>query len=57
MKHWLTLYLSNQTIEDTRGEKNLMRMQSEISDLFNQGLFPNAQPRIKDILFKEFAIQ
>jgi flagellar basal body-associated protein FliL len=57
LKHWLTLYLSNQTIEDTRGETSLLRMQSNISDIFNQGLFPNAQPRIKSILFKEFAIQ
>jgi flagellar basal body-associated protein FliL len=57
LKHWLTLYLSNQTMEDTRGKTNLLRMQSNISDLFNQGLFPNAQPRIANILFKEFAIQ
>lgn len=57
LKHWLTLYLSNQTIEDTRGKTNLLRMQSNISDIFNQGLFPNAQPRIMNILFKEFAIQ
>lgn len=57
MKHWLTLYLANQTIEDTRGERNLVRMQANIRDIFNQGLFPNAQPRIKDVLFKEFAIQ
>ena len=57
MKHWLTLYLANQTIEDMRGERNLVRMQANIRDIFNQGLFPNAQPRIKDVLFKEFAIQ
>jgi len=57
LKHWLTLYLANQTIEDTRGEKNLVRLQANIRDIFNQGLFPNAQPRIKDVLFKEFAIQ
>jgi flagellar basal body-associated protein FliL len=57
MKHWLTLFLSNQTIEDARGEKNLMRMQSQISDTLNNGLFPGSKPRIKNILFKEFAIQ
>jgi flagellar basal body-associated protein FliL len=57
LKHWLTLYLSNQTTEDTRGKTNLLRMQSNISDILNQGLFPNAQPRIVNILFKEFAIQ
>lgn len=57
MKHWLTLYMANQTIEDTQGERNLVRMQTNIAELFNQGLFPNAQRRIKSILFKEFAIQ
>ena len=57
MKHWLTLFLSNQTIEDARGEKNLMRMQTQISDTLNNNLFPGSKPRIKNILFKEFAIQ
>jgi flagellar basal body-associated protein FliL len=57
MKHWLTLHLANQTIEDTRGEKNLLRLQTRISDALNQGLFPDTKPRIKRVLFKEFAIQ
>ena len=57
MKHWLTLFLSNQTIEDARGEKNLMRMQTQISDTLNNGLIPGGKPRIKNVLFKEFAIQ
>jgi flagellar basal body-associated protein FliL len=57
MKHWLTLYLANQTLEEIRGEKNLLRMQAQILDGFNQALFPNAKPQIQRILFKEFAIQ
>lgn len=57
LKHWLTLYLSNQTIEDTRGEKNLLRMQTQISNLFNEGLFPKSKTRIKRVLFKELSIQ
>jgi len=57
VKHWLTLFLSNQTIEDTRGEKNLMRLQTGISDTLNNNLFPGSKPRIKSVLFKEFAIQ
>jgi hypothetical protein len=44
-------------VEDTRGEKNLRRMQVQISDAFNEGLFPNTKPRIKRVLFKEFSIQ
>jgi flagellar basal body-associated protein FliL len=57
LKHWLTLYLSNQTIEDIRGKERLQHMQAEISDSFNQGLFPDAKPQIKRVLFKEFSIQ
>jgi len=57
LKHWLTLFLANQTIEDMRGERNLMRLQTQISDVFNEGLFPDAKPRITRVLFKELSIQ
>jgi len=57
LKHWLTLYLSNQTIEDIRGKERLQHMQAQISDAFNQGLFPNGKPHIKRVLFKELSIQ
>lgn len=57
IKHWLTLHLANQTLEEIRGEKNLLRLQTQISDALNQGLFPDTKPRIKRVLFKEFAIQ
>jgi flagellar protein FliL len=57
MKHWLTLFLSNQTIEDTRGEKNLTRMEAQICETFNSNLFPSAKGRVSGILFREFAIQ
>ena len=53
----LTLYLSNQRLEDTRGEQNLRRMQVDIADVFNRGLFPNGRPKIKQVLFKELSIQ
>ena len=57
LKNWLTLYLNNLTLDDTRGEKNLREMQAQISDAFNQSLFPNSSPRIKRVLFKELSIQ
>lgn len=57
MMHWLRLYLSNETLEDFRGEKNLRRMETELSDAFNQRLFPDARPLVKRILFKELSIQ
>jgi len=57
LKNWLTLYLSNQRLEDTRGEQNLRRMQVDIADVFNRGLFPTGRPKIKQVLFKELSIQ
>ena len=57
MKNWLTLYMANQTVEDARGEKNLSRMQLQISNALNEKLFPDSKPPIKRVLFKEFAIQ
>ena len=56
LKHWLTLFLSNQRIDDIGG-KNLQQVPSRIMDMFNQGLFPDAKPRIVRILFKEWSIQ
>jgi flagellar FliL protein len=57
LRNWLTIYLASQTIEDTRGDRNLMRIQSEILDAFNEKLFPDSKPLIKSIFFKDFAIQ
>ncbi|MFA5239043.1 MAG: flagellar basal body-associated FliL family protein [Phycisphaerae bacterium] len=57
LKNWLTIYLASLTLEDTRGDRNLKRIQSQILDAFNEKLFPDAKPQIKNILFKEFAVQ
>jgi flagellar basal body-associated protein FliL len=57
LTNWLTIFLAGQTIEDIRGDRNLRRVQSQILDTFNEKLFPNTKPQIKQVLFKEFAIQ
>ncbi len=57
LTNWLTIYLAGLSLEDIRGDRNLKRIQSEIVDVFNEKLFPDAKPQIKRILFKEFAIQ
>ena len=57
LKNWLTLFMSNQTIEDIRGERSLRQVQSQIADMFNQGLFPDSKPCITRVLFKELSIQ
>ncbi len=55
--NWLTIYLSNLTINDVTGAANLRRIQSQIRDAFNEELFPNSRPLIEKIFIKEFPIQ
>jgi len=57
LRNWLTIYLASQSLEDIRGNRNLQRIQSEILDAFNEKLFPDAKGKIKNVLFKEFAVQ
>ncbi len=55
--NWLNLFLASQTLEDVRGDRNLRRLQMQILDAFNQTLAPNAKPLIKEVYFKDIAIQ
>lgn len=57
LTNWLTIYLAGLNLEEIRGDRNLKRIQSDILDAFNEKLFPDAEPQIKRVLFKEFAIQ
>lgn len=57
LKNLLTIYLSSQTIEDMRGDRNLRRIQLEVLDNFNEKLFTKGTGHIKQVLLKEFAIQ
>ncbi len=57
LTNWLAIYLASLSIEDIRGERNLKSIQSQILDVFNEKVFPNSKPQIKQVLFREFAIQ
>ncbi len=57
LTNWLTVYLASLGLEDIRGDMNLKRIQSQVLDAFNEKLFPDSKPKIKRILFKEFAVQ
>jgi flagellar basal body-associated protein FliL len=57
LTNWLAIYLAGLGLEDIRGDRNLKSIQSQILDVFNEKLFPNSKPQIKQVLFKEFAIQ
>ena len=54
---WLTVYLSGKGLDDIRGDKNLKSIQSQILTAFNDQLFPDSKPKIKHVLFRNFAIQ
>jgi flagellar basal body-associated protein FliL len=55
--NWLTVYLSSLRLEDIRGDKNLKSIQSRVCEAFNEKLFPDSKPQIKQVLIKEFPIQ
>jgi flagellar basal body-associated protein FliL len=55
--NWLTVYLSSLGLEDIRGDKNLMSIQSHVCDAFNEKLFPHSKPQIKRVLIKECPVQ
>jgi len=57
LTNMLTIYLAGLSVESTRGDRNLKRIQSELCDTFNEKLFPDSKPYIKGILIKEFAVQ
>ena len=55
--NWLAIYLASLTLEDIRGDQNLKRIQAQMLDILNEKLFTDARPKVKHILFKEFAVQ
>lgn len=57
LTNWLTVYLASLGLDDIRGNSSLKRIQSQVLDAFNEKLFPDSKPKIRRILFKEFAVQ
>ncbi len=57
LRDWLTTYFAGLSLEDVRGSRNLNRIKRDVQDQFNQLLFPDAKPFIRQILFREFAVQ
>lgn len=55
--NWLTVFLSSLRLEDIRGDKNLKSIQSRVCEAFNEKLFPDSKPQIKQVLIKEFPVQ
>ena len=55
--NWLNLYLKSMSLSEMENEKDLKRIQSQVCDGFNEILFPEAKPQIKNVLIREFNIQ
>ena len=57
LRDWLTTYFAGLSLEDVRGSRNLNRIKRDVQDQFNDLLFPGTKPFIRQILFREFAVQ
>lgn len=57
MKNWLIVYLSDLTLDDVRGAKNINRVRRQIQDSLNNRLWPDGRPLILKVSLKEWIIQ
>lgn len=54
---FLSDYISGLSLERVRGQKNRRRIKQELTEGFNELLFPDSKPYVKTVLLKEFAVQ
>lgn len=57
MNNWLIVYLSDLSLEDVRGAKNINRVRREIQDSLNGRLWPGERSLIVNVSLKEWIIQ
>jgi len=57
LKNRMTLFLAGRTPDEVRGDKALRHLERQILDDFNQQLWPDKKGMIRDVMFKEFAVQ
>ena len=55
--NWLNLYFKGLSLDQMEDEKDMNHILAQITDAFNEILFPNARPQIKRTLIREFNIQ
>ena len=53
----LNIYFAGLTIEDINSDKDMRRIQYELTEIFNETLYDDDKPLIRQILFKEFGLQ
>jgi len=57
IKNWLIGYFSEIRLSEVNGPKHRNKMRREIEDAFNQLLWPNQPPVIRQVWFEQFMIQ
>ncbi len=57
LKNSLILYLSDCSLDEIRGKKNLNRILREIQDSFNERLWPDQRPLIVEVGYERWVIQ
>jgi len=57
IKNWLIAYFSELKLSEVKGPKHRNKMRREIEDAFNQMLWPDEPPVIRQVWFEEFMIQ
>lgn len=57
MTNLLNIYFAGLSTDDINSDKDMRRIQVELTDIFNEKIFPDAKPLIRQILFREFGIQ
>ena len=53
----LHAYFADLSLEDVRGRRNIERIKRQVRELFNEVLFPESKPYIREVYFREFAVQ
>jgi flagellar basal body-associated protein FliL len=53
----LNIYFAGLTIEDINSDKDMRRIQYELLEIFNDTLYKDSKPLIRQILFREFGLQ
>ncbi|MBT3198279.1 MAG: hypothetical protein HN350_00015 [Phycisphaerales bacterium] len=57
LKNHLLIYLSNLSLNDVRGAKNINRVRREVQDSINERLWPSGRPMIANVSLKDWIVQ
>ena len=57
INNYLLIYLSNLSLEEVRGAKNINRVRREVQDSLNDRLWPGGKPLIASVSLKEWIVQ